>query len=337
MKKVITATVGALALWEAGSTWLEARNLRNGREHWRKYYTARDLERADALRETHTLVSTGVTLLVDVFAHPDPQAPVLIFNHGGGGYSRMFQKLALMMHDLGYAVVLTNQRGQGLSGGRRGDYTVAECVKNIVDVADWAGERFRTRIFMAGGSLGGGLTYYAAAAGAPVDAIACLNLFDFGNGIDGLGCSRLAPLTRFPRLSGALCAMASLLKPLGRLRIPLNWLGVMEKIMDGREPEFQTLWEEDPCPNRYVALRTYISLISTPPAKRFEDNAIPTLVINQAQDEMTDPAVTRRNFARLGGPKRYREIPFGHFSNTEEFYRTIADACHAWFSAHEKR
>jgi CSLREA domain-containing protein len=59
-------------------------------------------------------------------------------------------------------------------------------VQNIVDTAHWAKNRFRAPLFMAGGSVGGALTYYAAAAGAPVEAIACLNLFDFGNGADGL-------------------------------------------------------------------------------------------------------------------------------------------------------
>ena len=111
----------------------------------------------------------------------------------------------------------------------------------------------------------------------------------------------------------------------------------MEKIMDAREPEFLSLWMADPYPNRYVTLRTYLSLFFTPPAVRFENNAIPTLVINQAMDEMTDPAVTRRNFERLGGPKRYLEIPFGHFSNTDAFYRMISDACHEWFGLQEAR
>ena len=52
---------------------------------------------------------------------------MLIFNHGAAGYCRLFAALALAYYDRGYTVILPDQRGQGLSGGRRGDYTVAEC------------------------------------------------------------------------------------------------------------------------------------------------------------------------------------------------------------------
>src|SRR5258708_7961854 len=82
-------------------------------------------------------------------------------------------------YDAGYSVVLADQKGQGFSGGRRGDYTIAECVQNIVDTGLWARQRFNESIFMAGASAGGTLAYYAAAQGAPVKAIAVLNLFDF--------------------------------------------------------------------------------------------------------------------------------------------------------------
>jgi hypothetical protein len=37
-------------------------------------------------------------------------------------------------------------------------------------------------LFLIGGSLGGPMSYYVAAAGAPAEAIACLNLYDWSPG-----------------------------------------------------------------------------------------------------------------------------------------------------------
>lgn len=63
------------------------------------------------------------------------------------------------MYAHGYTVILPEQRGQGMSEGRRGDYTAADLVQNIVDVSRWARQRYDGRPFMGGG----GLSYYAAA------------------------------------------------------------------------------------------------------------------------------------------------------------------------------
>lgn len=128
-------------------------------DYWRLYYDEKVVERSDEIREEIEFQSTGVNIHVDVYANPDSNAPVVIFNHGAAGYCRLFVLLALLFYECGYTVVLPDQRGQGISGGRRGDYTISECVQNIVDVAHWAKNRFRTPLFMLGGSVGGALTY----------------------------------------------------------------------------------------------------------------------------------------------------------------------------------
>lgn len=49
---------------------------------------------------------------------------------------------------------------------------------------------------------------------------------------------------------------------------------------------------------------------------------------------MTDPAIMRRNYERLGGPKRYHEVPWGHWSSQPPFWQASAEAADDWFGAY---
>jgi hypothetical protein len=71
--------------------------------------------------------------------------------------------------------------------------------------------------------------------------------------------------------------------------------------------------------------------MTTQPAVPFESNQVPVVVINQTLDQMVVESVTRDNYERLGGHKRYVEIPFGHWSSQSEFWIAIVDSCDAWF------
>ncbi|TPV94829.1 MAG: alpha/beta fold hydrolase [Myxococcales bacterium FL481] len=302
-----------------------------GTEYWHRYYDEETLAFCERFRQSAEIQSTGVRIHLDVYANPNAQAPVVIVNHGGAGYSRMLITGAMLLHQRGYTVVLPDQRGQGLSGGNRGDYTIEESAQNIADACRWAKSKFQNDVFLVGASVGGGLAYYAAAAGAPAAAVACLNLFDFGNGIDGFEISRMPWLLRFPRICHIARAALSRLDRVHRVQIPFHWIGAFDHLMDERDAQFQSYWQSDPIPPRWVSLRLLTSNLNTAPAIAFEDNRIPVLVINQARDKMVAPAVTHRNYERLGAPKRYVEIPFGHWSNQIEFWEMVVNNCDDWF------
>jgi hypothetical protein len=129
----------------------------------------------------------------------------------------------------------------------------------------------------------------------------------------------------------------ALLKPFHSLRIPFNWLGAFNRLMDERDAVFQAQWDADPIPPRLVSLRSLTSNMSTSPAVPFEQNRAPVLVLNQGLDRMVNASVTRDNYERLGGPKRYLELPFGHWSNQPEFWETIVQAADEWFKEHLTR
>jgi alpha-beta hydrolase superfamily lysophospholipase len=321
-------TVGtALALYELTARLRDGQRQRNGHDQWRVYHDPALVQRADAVREVFSIVSTGVPIHIDVYPQRSADAPVLLLNHGGATWSRMFIGQIMYFHDQGYTVIACDRRGQGLSGGRRGDTTMGMDVQNVVDVARWAKTRFNAPQYMIGFSMGGPVTYYAAAAGAPVEAICCFNLYDFSTP-DSPGASLVGASGKF------LARTWPLLKYLSWLSVP--WLSLNRKMVEGGlgdlTPHVQSVWWQDPMPLHMIQLSLAHSMVTTPPAVPLEENQIPILVINPNRDKMTDPALTRHNYERLGGPKHYVEIPFGHFNFTEiSFYRAVVDAADDWF------
>lgn len=300
--------------------------------YWKVYYDADTLARAEALREEHRFTSTGVTLHADVYPRPETHAPVLVLNHGGGGYCRLFVRVALALHARGWTLVLPDQCGQGYSEGDRGDFTLPLLVQNVVDAAGWARARFAGDLLLAGGSIGGALAYYAAAAGAPVRGMVCHNLYDFGTAHDALAVSRLAWANRVPPLPQGIAALNRLgAALLPGLKLPFGWLGAFETMVDEREAQFYALWQRDPYPIRAVSLRYLASMASTPPAVPLEHNWLPVLVLNPLRDRMVAPAATRRNYERLGGPKSYAELDYGHWAMGAAFAEAWAAQVDGWY------
>jgi pimeloyl-ACP methyl ester carboxylesterase len=288
--------------------------------YWKRYYTPEIVAQIECLKQDVYLTSTGVRIHMDVYEQQDKSAPVLIFNHGGGGYSRILASLALAMYARGYTVVLPDQRGQGYSEGDRGDFTLGQCVQNIVDAAQWARQRYTGKVFMGGGSVGGGLTYKAAAAGAPVDAIICHNLYDFGSVRDSLAVSRFAFASNLPLLPGIFAASTRMMASLfPSLKLPFIMLGKFESMVDERDPNFFRIWWDDPLPLKKISLRYMASTFTTPPAIPYEENRMSVLVINQTRDKMVSPKVTRHNYERLAGDAKYVEIDYGHWATGEQF------------------
>lgn len=296
--------------------------------YWHCYHEAETLARILAAATGRRIPSTGVSLHLDLYRQPAAGAPIVVLNHGGGGHAGLLAGMALTLFERGMTVVVPDQKGQGRSGGARGDFTLAEAVENIVDAAIFARSLGNGPLVLAGGSIGGGLTYYAAAElarrGQAPAAVICLNLFDFGRPATALGLTRLAALAGVPGLAAGLRALVSVLPP--GLRLPYRPLARFADMTDARDRArgFLARWQRDPLVMTTVTARYMASLMATPPAIAFEDNRLPVLVINQLRDRMVSPGLTRACFQRLSGPVAYAEIDWGHYSLLPAFNQAIA-------------
>ncbi len=302
--------------------------------YWHTYFDAETIARAESMRTTYQVPSTGVKLHVDAYEQASPDAPTIIFNHGGGGYSRLFVPLALSLYAQGYTVYLPDQYGQGLSEGSWRELDIGRFVQNLVDVAQWVRQRQTGMLFLAGGSLGGSLTYYAGAAGAPVDGLICHNLYEFGRAEDALAVSRFAWTTAVPYAQSLIASITKLSgRLLPNLPIPYRLLGHFDKMVDARSPDFYAQWSADPVPLKWITLGYMRSLFVTPADVPYERNSLPILVINPTKDEMVDPAVTQRNYERLSGPKHYVELPYGHWAVSPDFVAAWVQEVDKWCRA----
>ena len=198
--------------------------------------------------------------------------------------------------------------------------SIASFIQNIVDAANWARARYSGPLILSGASLGSGLTYHAAAAGAPVDLLVCHNLYEFGNLQNILAFSRM-PWTKdvpgLPKLTRLMTQGFANLLP--NLPLPYRLLGYFEHMVEERGTAFYDKWLADPVPIKRVTPKYINSMFTTKTAVSFEENKFPILVINPTADKMVDPEITRLNFERLGGNKTYKEIRYGHWAMSERF------------------
>lgn len=328
----IASGLGALVAREAWMRRKDARHIEEGRDFWRLAMPSELVRWVDAHRQSFRIPSGDVGIHLDVYAQPASDAPIVIIAHGIQSYGRLFAPLAYGYFQRGYAVVCVDLRGNGFSGGTRGDYTVLEATSNLVDASIWARQRFDGDLYLMGVSLGGALAYHAAAAGAPVSAVSCLDLFMFDDH------DALRQIIATPRAVDFLPLLRLLTLPFGWVRVPTTWAHRRQAIVSDAEIEQMTIWLNDPLSPHELSLRAIVSAGYTPPAVPLEHNRIPTLVINQEDDTVLDPAVTKANFDRLGGEKHYVLLEkTAHWSFVPGFYTRLVEESDGWFQQHGMR
>ena len=284
---------------------------------------------AGAHLETYHIPSGDIGVHLDVYAQPRQSAPTVVIVHGLMTYGRLFLPMIRLFYERGYTVICPDLVGNGFSGGIRGDSPVGQATATLVDATLWARQRFDGPLFLLGISLGGAVVYAAAAAGAPVTAVACLDLFTFDDH------AALRQNTATPQLIGLLPVLRALAGPFGWVRLPTQWLNTMQHVVAPEEAQYVQTWFKDPLLPHSMTLRTIVSAGYTPPAVPLEANTIPTLVMNQACDKVLCPDVTRASYHRLGGLKKYVEFENSpHWSFAPAFQERIVAESDAWYRTH---
>lgn len=325
----LAVVLGALALREMVQRQVDQQQREYGRDYWKLAHPRDLVAWAQRHMASCHIPSGGIGIHVDVYSH-QPQAPVVVLVHGMFSYSKTCLSVIHAWYDAGYTVIVPDLNGNGLSGGIKGDFPMNLVVNTIIDTTLWARQRYDGPLFLMGISLGGALTYAVVAAGAPVSAAACMDLFMLDDP------ASLRKFVQYPAMIDALPILQPLSAVLGWVRIPLGFVRSITNIVAPDEAELLSPWLADPIPARDVSLRTLTSMANTAPATSPERNTTPIIVFNQMRDQILDPSVTLANYLRLSGPKRYVELPnSAHWSFRPEFWQDIVKQADEWFTEHQ--
>jgi len=277
------------------------------------------------------LESDGLSLYLCVLPG-NVGAPAVVFIPGTSVYALCYLELLLGLRRAGFNVVGFDPRGQGQSGGRRGDYTVMEHVADARAVVAYARDRFGGPVFVMGSSQGGIEAFYLAAAGEPIAGAICHNIADLTDP-ESVRLVRFGPRGYGPAGRAAVAlinATASLTRLLARL-LPGLKVPIPLYLDLTREPMrvFGNAWEfvrQDPLALQSITMRAFASLAGTSLPRPVEEIATPILVLHSAGDHIFPETYIRRIYDRLRCDrelKLYPDLP--HLITIEHVPRILPD------------
>lgn len=243
-------------------------------------------------------------------------APTVIFHHGYAAYARFYLPFLGCLWHKGFNVVAPDRPGHGLSGGRRGDCTVAALARLTQELIRAAiTPRFGGPVILMGSSAGGMLaSCLLPYLEEEVAAAVCHNVHDPRHALPGLGAMAQAAAKMFPPL-----------------RFRQRWIPARIREGISTYPVFREWFipGADPLAAYDQTLRSVLSMTAGYRApKPLSALAIPVLALSGRADAMVPCERTRRAFDRLAlRHGRFEVIDGGHMllhERTESTAATVA-------------
>ncbi|MGB1205587.1 MAG: alpha/beta hydrolase [Chitinophagales bacterium] len=253
------------------------------------------------------IYSDGIKIHLDII-ETDANAPTVVFIPGTAVYSLCYAELLATVAAGGYNVIGFDPRGHGRSGGKRGDYTIEELMRDTQNVVSYAIEQFNSEVSLLGSSQGGITAFYVAAIDDRIKSAVCQNFAD-------LSLSETACLSRLPwltRLSKPLLSPITKLIP--NISIPIASYIDLSKEKVKHFGTVSNFLKQDPLAIENVSLRALHSLSTCQLPKAIEKIDTPLMIIQPGKDNIFPVSYTRKLFAKLKCKKRL-EI-FSYLSHT---------------------
>jgi pimeloyl-ACP methyl ester carboxylesterase len=236
-----------------------------------------------------------------------PGDPVMVFVPGTSVYALLYIEYMYKLSRQGFNVVGFDPRGHGMSGGKRGSYTLGGLAEDARAVIDHAIKVYGDKAAISGSSQGGMTAFYCAAADSRLKAAICHNV--------------IAPdepdnyrMTRWPSFYRRPLAMLPFLRPvvdspLGELMVPISAYLDLKAEPTRMLPDVGKFLKEDPLAVNSVSLAALASLGASPMARRVEDIETPVMAIHAGQDNIFPEDYVRRVYERLNCEKEFVYLP----------------------------
>lgn len=257
---------------------------------------ALDLDGALARAEHSWPRYRDATIHLEHHAVPEPAATVVVV-HGLGDHSRRQLPLAAALAERGFASLLVDRHGHGLSEGRRGDATL-ESDLGVVEMAiGLARASSEAPVVLLGDSLGGILSWYLLTREPDIEAAVC----------HCIGHPDVHPDPSFRWKQPLIRALGGVAP---YAPVPVSQIADYSQV--ALDPETRRYFEQrvDPLFNFSVTLRSAASYLRFEPAIPWEGVETPALVMIGGADGMVTPAFTRESLDRARPPRAdYLEVP----------------------------
>jgi alpha-beta hydrolase superfamily lysophospholipase len=133
-------------------------------DYWFNYVLEEDPKEIKSLIKEKYIDSQGIKIHMDIYDNKQKNLDkTVIFSHGTSVYSRFYAEWLYNLYREGFRIVAPDMPGHGLSGGKRGHFTMEMCTQTMYDVNSWVIENYGNRNAVMGSSLGGINALYSAA------------------------------------------------------------------------------------------------------------------------------------------------------------------------------
>ena len=293
--------------------------------------------------EDEWIENDGLKIHCVVFSHQEG-APSVVFIPGTSVYALCYAELLYGLYQEGFNVIGFDPRGQGQSGGIRGDYTIMEQVRDASAVCAYARKRFKAPVFIMGSSQGGIEAFYLSATDEPLAGAVCHNLADLADP-ESIRLARFGPKKKknqnsaksFPGIylfQIGVKILRFFAKIFPQLRVPIaSYLDLKSEPMR----VFGNAWNfilQDPLTLRSITLRAMASLAYTPLPRPIPEIKTPILVLHSSLDHIFPEDYILKIFNQLTCDKEiiiYPDLP--HLITIEHTDRIIPDIIR-WLRAH---
>jgi pimeloyl-ACP methyl ester carboxylesterase len=251
---------------------------------------------------SEVIFSDGLKLHADVFMYAK-EAPTIILVPGTAMYSLCYAEFMWKLGEQGFNVIGFDPRGHGQSEGVRGDYTIAEIMRDAENVITWAIQRFNENVSLMGSSQGGIVSFYMAAKDKRLKGVTCQNFAD-------LTSPDTLELAKHPRIFKYLKLILNKATDLiPQTQIPVTGYLDLEKIPVRYFGNAKNFMESDPLTLKTISLRALQSLANTRIDKPVEEIDIPVMVFQGDADSIFPLAYTKKIFEKIKSKKKMVVFP----------------------------
>jgi len=241
------------------------------------------------------LDSRGVRLHLNIIRYSQ-DAPTVVFIPGMALYSLCYAELLASVAAEGFNVIGFDPRGQGQSGGKRGDFNFNDIVKDTQAVVTYAIDNFNTEITVMGSRQGGIAALYAAAADDRICSAVCHSVADLAD---------IKQLNVYPTYTKILKPFAfglSRIFPNISLKVKRHFNVPNEKLK--HFGDINAFMEEDPLVLKRIKVKSLRSFNDAHLARSLDKITTPIFVLQPEKDTIFPLEYIQNIVDRLAGKKR---------------------------------